>query len=306
VTKRGGGVIYYFLALLTGVLITVMVAFNGQLTAAHGIYTATVIIHVVGLAFVSVLLVIKREAPFLRRAARESSIPPYMYLGGAVGVITVVLTNYAFGQISVSALMALGLFGQSLGGIAVDQFGLFGMDVHPFNKKKVIGLVLMLCGVGVMLAGFGDAGRGTLLAALAAFGTGASIVTSRVLNARLAAHIGTRRGVWICHVMGLLVALPVLFLAGRGELGTPFVFSPQLFIYIGGIMGVVVIMTDNITAVRIPAFYLALLLFVGQISAGMGVDFVLERTLSIQNILGAGLVAAGLCVNVIISNVVSK
>jgi transporter family-2 protein len=286
---------YYLLALLTGILITVMVAFNGNLTATHGLYPATVIIHVVGLVFVSFLLAVKRELPFNRV---NKKLPFYLYMGGAMGVVTVLLTNFAFGSISVSALLALGLFGQSLAGIAVDRFGLFGMTKHPFNKREIIGLTLMLSGIGVMVSDFG--GNAAVLATLAAFATGTSIVMSRVLNARLAVHIGTRRGVFICHMVGLAVALPVFLFAERQGAGFQFdfVFSPVFFIYMGGMLGVVVIMLDNLTAVRIPAFYLSLLLFVGQVSSALVVDFIIDQSVSLYNLFGGALVALGLCLNV--------
>ncbi|MCL2499043.1 MAG: DMT family transporter [Defluviitaleaceae bacterium] len=286
---------YYILALFTGVLITVMVTFNGGLTETHGLYSATVVIHAVGLAVVSSLLLYKRESPFIRVGKQP---PPYLYLAGTVGLVTVLLTNFAFGNINVSAILALGLFGQSLSGIAVDQYGLFGMDKHPFNKRKLIGMSLMFVGVGVMVSSFG--GQYAMLAAAASFGSGISIVTSRVLNARLAAHIGTRRGVFFTHVTGLVAAIPILLLFGRGEAGIHFnyVFSPSFYIYVGGLLGVVVIMMDNITAVRIPAFYLSLLLFVGQVSSGLAADFIIDRSLNPYNIAGVTLVALGLCVNV--------
>jgi len=299
---------YYLLALLTGVLITVMVAFNGNVTARHGMYTATVVIHLVGLLCVSLLLLAKREKPIMLGVTGENGqrIPVYMYLGGAVGVITVLLTNFAFGSISVSALMALGLFGQSLSAIAVDQYGLFGMVRHPFNRRKIIGLALMLCGIGVMVMDFG--GGAAVLAAVAAFGTGASIVTSRVLNARLAVYIGTRRGVFMTHITGLAVALPLLFVLGRGEVGfnLDYLFTPMFFIYLGGMMGVIVITLDNVTAVRIPAFYLALMLFVGQVGAGLAVDFIIDRVFSLTNLLGGSLVALGLFINVMVDRITAN
>lgn len=293
---------YYLLALLTGVLITVMVTFNGRMTAAHGIYTATVVIHVVGLVCIALLLLARREAPFLR----GKNIPFYMYLGGAVGVLTVLLTNFAFGQISVSALMALGLFGQSLSGIAVDHFGIFGMARHPFNRRKLSGLGMMLGGIGMMMADFG--GNAAFLAAAAAFASGGIIVTSRVLNARLAAQIGSRRGVFICHIAGLAVALPLFFLLGRGEVGFHFNYalSPMFFIYLGGLLGVVVISIDNFTSVRIPAFYLALMLFIGQVTAGLAADFIIDRIFNFANISGGLMVAGGLCLNVSIDRQAAK
>jgi transporter family-2 protein len=287
---------YYLLALLTGALITVMVALNGQLTDTHGLYSASVIIHVVGLAAVSFLLLIKRESPFTKSGG---PIPRYLYLGGAVGVITVLLTNSAFGNISVSAILALGLFGQSLMGIAVDQYGLFGMGKHPFDRFKLAGLSLMLLGIGAMVSDYGANGL-AVAAAVAAFASGASIVTSRVFNARLAAHIGTRRGVFVCHVVGLAVALPLLMLAGGREAGIYFslAVSPLWYIYIGGTLGVAVIMMDNITAVRIPAFYLSLFLFMGQVSSGLVADWLLDGYANPRNMAGGALVALGLCLNV--------
>ncbi|MCL2187620.1 MAG: DMT family transporter [Defluviitaleaceae bacterium] len=285
---------YYLLALFTGILIAVMITFNGNLTAAQGLYSATVIIHLVGLVGISALLLVKRESPF----TREKRPPIHLYLGGAIGVITVLLTNSAFGNISVSALLALGLFGQSLTGILVDQFGLFGMDRHPFRRFKLAGLALMLVGIGVMVTDFG--GRAAMVAAVLALASGTSIVMSRVFNARIATYIGTRRGVFFTHIVGLMVTLPLLMLLGGGEGGVYFgeLLTPRFFIYIGGLLGVIVISLDNVTAVRIPAFYLALLLFVGQVSAGLVIDFILDGTANPINMIGGALVAGGLCLNV--------
>lgn len=286
---------YYLLTLLTGVLITVMVSVNGGLTLTHGLYSATVIIHFMGLVLITSLLLYKRESPLPHKKNRP---PLHFYLAGTIGLITVLLTNYAFGYIGVSAVLALGLFGQSLTGIAVDQFGLFGMAKHPFNKRKIIGLSFMLAGIAVMVGNFSN--QNALLAVLAAFGTGISIVMSRVLNARLAAHIGTRRGVFYTHITGLLLALPLFFLFGGHETGIHFnyVLSPSFYIYIGGMLGVIIITIDNITAVRIPAFYLVLLLFIGQVSSGLVADYIFTHTLNPYTVLGVSLVALGLCFNV--------
>ncbi|MCL2204088.1 MAG: DMT family transporter [Defluviitaleaceae bacterium] len=294
---------YYFLALLTGIFITTMVTLNGGLTAAHGLYSATVMIHGVGFVVISAMLVFKREWPFTRAGSHP---PLHLYLGGAIGVATVLLTNYAFGSISVSALLALGLFGQSLTGIAVDQFGLFGMKKYPFNRRKLLGLSLMLVGIGVMVLNFG--GNAAMFAAVAAFASGISIVMSRVFNARLATYIGTRRGVFFTHIVGLAVTIPLLLLLGRQEVGIHFsyVLSPGFYLYLGGLIGVCVITLDNFTAVRIPAFYLALLLFVGQVSSGLVVDFILDGAASPHNMIGGALVALGLCVNVLLEKKASR
>lgn len=52
---------YYIFSVLSGVLIAAMIAVNGGLTAQYGAWTATVMIHIVGLIFISIILIAKKE-----------------------------------------------------------------------------------------------------------------------------------------------------------------------------------------------------------------------------------------------------
>ncbi|MDL2293040.1 DMT family transporter [Ruminococcaceae bacterium OttesenSCG-928-D13] len=137
---------YYLLSALIGIIVAVMIAVNGELTAWYGVYPATVIIHLVGLVLVLVLVAARR--PRLRPSCK---LPFYAWLGGAVGVATTVFNNAAFGHISVSALLALGLVGQTVTALAFDHWGVLGTPRRAFNKKKLIGFTLVLAGVAVML-----------------------------------------------------------------------------------------------------------------------------------------------------------
>ena len=112
---------YYFASLMIGILVAVMIAFNGGLTTLYGMYSATVIIHIVGLLLIGGMILLRREKPFAKR------LPWYLYIGGVLGVATTASVNFAIGKISLSAILALGLFGQSVAGALVDQFGWFGM-----------------------------------------------------------------------------------------------------------------------------------------------------------------------------------
>ncbi|BBF44384.1 possible membrane-spanning protein [Lachnospiraceae bacterium KM106-2] len=134
---------YYLLSILSGFLIAAMVAVNGYLTTWHGTYLATVIIHFVGLVFVFLFIKLKKGRIF----GSHKRLPYYCYLGGAIGVITTVCNNIGFGKISVSAILALGLLGQSITAIVIDHFGLFHMKVQKFNPKKLIGYAFVLIGI---------------------------------------------------------------------------------------------------------------------------------------------------------------
>ena len=279
---------YYFLALLTGVLISVMVAFNGGLTKQYGIYSATVIIHIAGLVLITLLTLVKKERPFSKRNAW------FLYLGGVIGVMTTVFNNLSFGRISVSAILALGLFGQSAAGLVIDQYGLLSMPRHPFIKRKIIGLLLILGGIASMISSFETA------AVIVSFAAGVTIVVSRTLNARLADLTSVRISTFYNYLIGLIMSVPVLIILGGNEPSfAGFTLSADWYIYFGGILGVCVVVLSNITVMRVPAFYLTLLIFIGQVFSGVMIDVIISEELSYRNIIGGVLVAAGLCVNLL-------
>ncbi|MCL2851905.1 MAG: DMT family transporter [Defluviitaleaceae bacterium] len=277
---------YYILSLLAGVLISAMVAFNGGLTEAYGVYSATVLIHVVGLAFILIILLVKRESPFIKRHAW------FLYTGGAIGVLTVLFNNLAFGRISVSAILALSLFGQSICGLIVDQYGLLGMPRHPFQKRKIAGLVIVLVGSLSMITSF------EAMAVIVSIATGATIVVSRTLNARLAELTSVRVSTFYNYLLGLSAAVLIFPAAGLAELAY-IELNPSPWIYLGGVLGVGVILIFNTTVTKISAFYLTLLSFIGQVFAGILIDVMISRELSVHNLIGGVLVTIGLCANLV-------
>lgn len=276
---------YHFLSMLTGILISVMVAFNGGLTDRYGVYPATVIIHVAGLLLISAVIIVKRERPFAKRQAL------FLYLGGAIGVATTVFNNMAFGRISVSAILALGLFGQSLTGLVVDQFGLFHMPKHPFSQRKILGLFLVFCGIVAMID------KLDVMAVAVSFAAGVNIVISRTLNARLAHFSNVKVSTFYNYLVGLVISLPVCALLGGAATFTSFSLSPPLYIYAGGMLGVCVVLLSNITVMKVSALYLSLFLFVGQVFSGILIDAVISQAFSPRILIGGTLVAVGLCVN---------
>jgi transporter family-2 protein len=266
-----------------------MVAFNGGLTEQYGVYSATIIIHIAGLLLITLLTICNRENPFSKRQIW------YLYLGGAIGVLTTVFNNFAFSRISVSSILALGLFGQSLTGLIVDQYGWLGMPKHTFQKRKLYGLLLIICGIVSMTNNF------DILAVLVSFFAGITIVIGRTFNARLAECTSVRIGTFYNYLIGLLVSIIVCLFLGRNEAAfTDFTISPNVYIYFGGIFGVCVVVLNNITVAKIPAFYLSLFLFIGQVFSSILVDMVLSQEFSLRNMIGGIFVAAGLCVNLLL------
>lgn len=128
-----------------GALIAIMIMFNGTLSDTVGNYASSVIIHMIGLFSIIVVLFITKS-----KIKIVKGIPFYLYSAGAIGVFTVLFNNLTFIKLGVSITLALGLLGQSLSSIIIDHFGLFGMKVIKFEKKKCIGLLFIILGIFVM------------------------------------------------------------------------------------------------------------------------------------------------------------
>ncbi|MDR0296015.1 MAG: DMT family transporter [Prevotellaceae bacterium] len=290
----GGVEMYYFLSLLTGILIAVLVAFNGGLAEQYGLYSATVIIYMSGLLIITIFVCLKKEKPFSRK------YPYALYLGGAFSVSTIIFASFAFGRVSVSAILALGLLGQSVAGLIVDQFGFLGMPKYPFAKHKIVGLLLVLAGAMTMVDGL------DIWAVIMAFAAGVTFIVSRTLNAKLANETNIYIGTFYNFFIGFIVSILAFLILGGGEVAYPDFgispFSPHWYIYTGGIIGIFVILLNNITVIKISAIYLTLLLFVGQVFSAIVIDLIIQQELSGRYLIGAVLVTTGLCVNLLLEH----
>lgn len=139
---------YKLSASFIGVLIALMVTFNGILAKQIGDYLSILIINLVGLIAISLILIIKNKKINLKK-----DIPIYFFSGGAIGVIMVFFNNISFNNLGVSLTLSLGLFGQSIAAVIIDHFGLLGMAKHRFNKKKTTGFILIFIGIFIMIIG---------------------------------------------------------------------------------------------------------------------------------------------------------
>lgn len=136
---------YNLYGILIGILIALTVICNGVLSNSMGNYSATVIIHAVGLIAMTLILCAKKIKIDL---SKKVSI--YLYTGGAIGIFTVLANNISFKYLGVSLTIALGLLGQTITSIIIDHFGFFKMKVVKFRKEKLFGIALIIGGIIVM------------------------------------------------------------------------------------------------------------------------------------------------------------
>jgi len=200
--------IYYIFSMLTAILVATMIVTNGGLSNVYGAYLSTVMIHAIGLITVSIVCIYKRKKVF------RDKLPFVLHLGGAIGFASTVSNNIAFGKLSVSAIIALGLFAQSLTALIIDQYGLFHMPKQPSQKSRIIGIIFTIVGITYMLSGTGLSIVPVLLSCLA----GISIILARTVNARLADETNIYTSTWYNFFTGMVVSLVFLFVLGQFSL----------------------------------------------------------------------------------------
>lgn len=141
----GGKSMYSILALLIGALIAVMLFFNGALESNVGAMNSLVIIHIVGLASITLIMIFNKT-----KITIKEKIPVYLFTGGAVGVALTFTNIVTIGAIGVALTTSLAVFGQLIFSSMIDHFGWFGMERYKFNYKKIVGFIIIAVGLVIM------------------------------------------------------------------------------------------------------------------------------------------------------------
>ena len=132
-------------AFLNGILIGIMVFMNGILSLNIGLISSTVIIHVIGISFVSLLLILrKKKFNFIK------NLKLYYVFPGFVGVFTVIFQNISYQEMGATITLTAALFGQLVFSSIVDHFGLFGFKKFEFSIKKLPAYLLIFVGIIIM------------------------------------------------------------------------------------------------------------------------------------------------------------
>ena len=136
----------FILAILAGTIVTIMNVFNGQLSNQVGVYLSTVIIHLIGLFTLIIIMIIKKQ-----KISFQNHIPLILYTGGMIGVFTVLFNVMSISTIGAALVTALGLLGQMLTSLVLEYKSWLGAKKRTLTFQKVISLVLIMIGIGVMI-----------------------------------------------------------------------------------------------------------------------------------------------------------
>lgn len=128
--------------------------------------------------------------------------------------------------------------------------------------------------------------------------SGAMVILSMVINSKLASKIGVFQGTFVNYIVGVIfVSIILIFSGNLSKISTEVMKNVPLWAYLGGSVGVAIVIISNIVIPKIPAIYSTLLIFLGQLFMGMGIDYFSGKLISKGKIIGGLFIILGLVYN---------
>jgi transporter family-2 protein len=137
------------LAVLAGLAGSVQVAVMGRFGDRIGVVEALAVATCVQLVLsLAILLVARAGTGDLGGAFRA---PPWMWLGGVMGLTVVFTITFAQPRIGATATIGILIAGQLVMGAIIDRFGLFGVDQIGISWPRAVGIGLLGAGAALSL-----------------------------------------------------------------------------------------------------------------------------------------------------------
>lgn len=233
--------------------------------------------------------------------------PWWVWIGGIVGVAFVTVNIQIMQRLGAIQTVVLPALGQTLMGLIIDHFGLFGASRIPLSVLRAAGALLVL--FGVFLVTSARAGKeqkkkegGTLFWQLAAVSIGAMSAMQTAANGYVGRVVGSPIR---AAIINFLVGLTLISLICLGQLivkdhGKPRLSSEKgpWWMWIGGLLGCVFITSNSFLSVRIGTGMTVVASLIGIMLGGILIDMfglfeVPKRPVTLPKILGVLCMIAG-------------
>lgn len=130
-----------------------------------------------------------------------------------------------------------------------------------------------------------------------AFSTGVVIVINMMLNGRLAQQEGMINGILVNYLTASVSSVVLCAVMVKSIPAYSKISSIPMPYFIGGILGVLTTYLFNIIVPRVPAVYVVILRFIGQMLASALIDYLYLDIFSDGKLIGGMLFLIGLLVN---------
>ena len=134
----------FFIALLSGALMSVQGVFNTQVTKTSGIWVANAFVQFTALLVCLGVWLATDRSSF---GALFQVEPKYMLLGGAIGAVITYTVIKGMELLGPAKAVMLIVIAQLIVAYIIELFGWFGTDKQPLEWRKVMGMGIAIAGV---------------------------------------------------------------------------------------------------------------------------------------------------------------
>lgn len=132
---------------------------------------------------------------------------------------------------------------------------------------------------------------------LAIFG-GVLTTLSMVVSSALGKRIGVMQSTFIHYIGAVITSVLLIFILGSAvDVILVDLSKMPFYIFLGGLLGICIVYSSNIVIPKIPVVYSTLLMFIGQVTAGIIIDTIVIGEFSFMKLLGAAVVVLGILYN---------
>ncbi len=270
-----GSSLVALLIVAVGIQFAAQAPINGGLGRSTGSLAAALVSNTVGTIC---LLLICLLGGWLTGLGRIGEVPAWQLAGGLIGGLYVGIAAIVISRIGAGVVAAATITGQLACSVVIDHFGWFGIEVHDVSGPRVLGLLLLLGGAMAMVYSREEAsatptadGRRRALYVPLVLLIAALVGFQHPINSELATHIGDFPAGFMNFAVGT-VLLAILVVASGKAAGLRRVGEAKLYYFLGGPIGVVVVVASLAAVTEIGAAGLTSALVTGQLIGALALD----------------------------------
>ena len=134
----------FFIALVSGALMSIQGVFNTQVTKTSGIWVANAFVQFTALLVCLGAWLVTDRSSFGTLMKVE---PKYMLLGGAIGAFITYTVIKSMDMLGPAKAVMLIVIAQLIVAYVIELLGWFGTDKQPLEWRKVIGMGIAIAGI---------------------------------------------------------------------------------------------------------------------------------------------------------------
>lgn len=134
----------FFIALISGALMSIQGVFNTQVTKASSIWAASAFVQLSAFAVCMAAWFFSDRSDLL---AVFKVQPKYMLLGGAIGAFITYTVIKSMEMLGPAKAVMLIVISQLIVAYLLELFGMFGVEKQPLSWRKIFGMGVAILGV---------------------------------------------------------------------------------------------------------------------------------------------------------------